>query len=702
MSEMGGPGGPVVGSITVEVVPDTSRFQSELKGEAGKLQQATKSLTADVQKATAGQTDLSVATKSAAIDLQAEYKALNVTGGALKFTQQETAQLAAATEQLTLAEIEHAAMMEKEALLTRNLGNETGKLTRHQGELRDVIRKVSSGQAPLSSLFSLGSIARLGAAGLAVGAVFQGLGHLEEALKVTGDEAFTAEGKFRNFGAALLKGDVVGGFLAINAHAADVGTQLQELAKEIDGLPLPEGAAEMQRFADKTGLAHDEMAKALATAKALGETSGPMVDALKKQESQLRVTGEMAQEYADKIRDAAKAADDLRIAANQAAVAQSRAARTEGQADDLAEARRQEALARAALAKTPTNIGNPERAAAYVKVVEAHTKVLAIRKQIAAENKRQDEDEKKAAEAKRQETNTINESIAGRTPGRQDELAEAKRQEAALRSAHASYKEVVLAHSKVIKIEQDIAAENQRARDKAKAIRDADAREAERLRKERQAERQRLAREAAEAAKEDIDYRRSLIDLEVLKAEGTPGTGDDERAYKKEIAFWEKEKKRLAKLGRAGRDGVVEAKREIEQWKQKIKGLTGDKTGSTPEDFFQAAIQNFREYGPGTSGLLSAQDARGDLAARFLGAGPLRRAGTGGGQERVMGGSAGQGEKMVSTYQQHTQEQARQAASLLVETRRQTVVLRRIATNTGRTLRALDHAGANADKVKNA
>jgi hypothetical protein len=82
----------------------------------------------------------------------------------------------------------------------------------------------------------LGAGARLGAVGFAATAAFQAVGELQQSLRVTGDEAFTAEGKLRNLGAELLGGNIIGGIKALAAERkavfeGDLGAKLEEEMK---------------------------------------------------------------------------------------------------------------------------------------------------------------------------------------------------------------------------------------------------------------------------------------------------------------------------------------------------------------------------------------------------------------------------------------------------------------------------------------
>lgn len=64
----------------------------------------------------------------------------------------------------------------------------------------------------------LGAGLRLGAVGFAATAAFQSFSELTQMIRVTGDEAFTTEGKIRNLGAELLSGNIIGGIRALTAN----------------------------------------------------------------------------------------------------------------------------------------------------------------------------------------------------------------------------------------------------------------------------------------------------------------------------------------------------------------------------------------------------------------------------------------------------------------------------------------------------
>jgi len=89
----------------------------------------------------------------------------------------------------------------------------------------------------------LASGARLGALGIAATAVFQSFTHLQSALRVTGDEAFSMGGKFRNATASLLTADVVGAFQALTRErpaqiVGDLAAKLEEAKQKGDPLVI--------------------------------------------------------------------------------------------------------------------------------------------------------------------------------------------------------------------------------------------------------------------------------------------------------------------------------------------------------------------------------------------------------------------------------------------------------------------------------
>jgi hypothetical protein len=95
------------------------------------------------------------------------------------------------------------------------------------------ILRSRSGTSSLAGI--LGTTARFGLAGLAFGAAFSGLSELQNALRATGDEAFTTQGKIRNLGSELLSGNLIGGIKAVLAQKpADFDQPLQDALAQLE------------------------------------------------------------------------------------------------------------------------------------------------------------------------------------------------------------------------------------------------------------------------------------------------------------------------------------------------------------------------------------------------------------------------------------------------------------------------------------
>lgn len=69
----------------------------------------------------------------------------------------------------------------------------------------------------LGSGSTAGLIGRVGLLTFGINAAYQANQHLQTSLKTTGQEAYTTEGKMRNFASSLLSGDLLGGIEALNA-----------------------------------------------------------------------------------------------------------------------------------------------------------------------------------------------------------------------------------------------------------------------------------------------------------------------------------------------------------------------------------------------------------------------------------------------------------------------------------------------------
>lgn len=85
----------------------------------------------------------------------------------------------------------------------------------------------------------IGGAARFGVAGFAFATVFQGLGELQKRLETTGAAALTTEGRLRNVGSALLRGDLFQAVGALTREAksvSDLGLNWQNAAAKGEAL----------------------------------------------------------------------------------------------------------------------------------------------------------------------------------------------------------------------------------------------------------------------------------------------------------------------------------------------------------------------------------------------------------------------------------------------------------------------------------
>lgn len=170
-------------------------------------------------------------------------------------------------------------------------------------------------------------------------------------------------------------------------------------------------------------------------------------------------------------------------------------------------------------------------------------------------------------------------------------------------------------------------------------------------------------------------------------------TTDDEQAIRAQIA---NARKRLAILNRV-KDQTIEQKKKVNEIKDEIldyQAALNDLKGSggaSFNDFVKSALENFRQFGGGTTGILTGQAVRGDLAGRLLGfvrpvavAAVAARSGlpvsTATGEQS--NGATVAASRVESAVNRNNTIQARQNAAILVENRKQTEYLRVIALRT--------------------
>lgn len=182
--------------------------------------------------------------------------------------------------------------------------------------------------------------------------------------------------------------------------------------------------------------------------------------------------------------------------------------------------------------------------------------------------------------------------------------------------------------------------------------------------------------DAAKLAKSRIDLQNEVLDTRLGKAQLTETTADDLKVYKAQIKLVEadiaRQKKIAGNLKKSAQvriDALLQVQTDLQKInniKAAIKSLKDkDKSGATPEDFFRAAIENFRAFGGG-SGIISAQDVRGDVAGRALKLGLIGRGG------KASPTPAGQPD---SQRDRDSNARTRTSRTILEENRRQTQLL---------------------------
>lgn len=127
--------------------------------------------------------------------------------------------------------------------------------------------------------------ARFGLLGLAAGTVLNGLGEVSKALRVTGEDAYSSEGKVRNFGAELLGGNLIGGIKALAAQrpaeiSSGVQARIDDLKKRNDDLVVTEDKL-IAKF-NEGGTALDDYIKQLELTGAVsGDTGSKLLEVAK-------------------------------------------------------------------------------------------------------------------------------------------------------------------------------------------------------------------------------------------------------------------------------------------------------------------------------------------------------------------------------------------------------------------------------------
>lgn len=438
----------------------------------------------------------------------------------------------------------------------------------------------------------------LGVAGVAAFAGYQAAQELSKALRVEGYEAQTTEGRFRNLGAELLQGNIVGGLEALLVHTDSATERLHDLAAAAETTPV-----DLRNFALATG-----EASAAAEAHA---------DALDHQEKLAGRAGITQVELATEVH---KSAAEMLDAAG-AATALARALETSVSAADDVEG----ALARAG--SEAGAFGERVRGPGAVSTESGRPRGAPSRTDSTATSGT---------------GNAVAASLAARTKGLQDDLVLARREAAqaaqieknlseVAEGAAARHQAAVEANTRVVQVEQEIDARAAQAAKEAQATRDRAAREAEAARKEAARLAAEEARAATAAAKAEIDRRLALDDLRLEQAGLTKGLGDDRKALDNKID----DLKALRQKTKQYSSEWIDYSRQITDLRLTLQNLGSrqkDSQGLTGAGLFAEAAREFGTFGSNVTGqpggILSGQDARGafglqvtqDLAGQVQGA----------------------------------------------------------------------------------
>lgn len=431
--------------------------------------------------------------------------------------------------------------------------------------------------------------------GLAAVAGYQALNELQNSLRVTGAEAGTTQGRFRNFGAELLSGNVFGAIKALRTEFTLGAQAMEDLASEVANADLS-NLEKLAQFAQATG-----------NKKLLGQLQGVQ-----------------AQVRASSIQDQ-----------------QTAAGLTQGnQQDDLAAAKRIEN--EAAIGLRVYKKGT----AAYSKAFKDYAAAVADRRAIQDDIKKEQKD---AADAELQRAQDKSDgvaqaaanrlTIASLTESLQDDLAAANKIESLYRervaatlsgteARTAALNGLASAHAKVESITASIEAEQKRYRDEQARLAKEAAAEAKRQREEAEAEAKRLREEAAAAYRADQDFAQGQIELAIRRAQLTEKNLNDDKKAQRQLIKFLKQKVKDAKLNREERQRaeaeLIDAQLGLRALNKQGKDKTKDKKtatvapGLTAQDFFNEAASQFQQYGSniaGRNGILSGQDARAALGA---------------------------------------------------------------------------------------
>lgn len=398
---------------------------------------------------------------------------------------------------------------------TGNAKGEIAGTAAEVGQLAQAQRGSAAAGATMGS--SLAQVAvRLGLIGFAAGAGYLAIRKLGDAMRVTGDEAYTFTGRLRNAFSDLTRGDVVGVFKDLFSSqkadfSSDITKQLEQIRREESKLYIDE-----QKLIDVRKRGKDALDAYIAGLELTGAISDEVGEDLAKITEIL-----YQQERAAKASAAALADVEAAItAAGSAAAAFGERGGPDGRGPGGVDA---------------TN----RRPGTGVTSETDSTNTPATQAAIAAERARQ--------------TETL-----------QDDLRQAKKDLATIRETNENLRKVKegraerrlqeeQAETRVAEIERQIA-------ERAAAA----AEERKRAREERR-------RAAEQEAADRLQARQMVLENAVAAAELTPGLADNRRALNALMAFWQEQFAAAKKVGDALR--AAEAQSGIQSVRGRIAAL---------------------------------------------------------------------------------------------------------------------------------
>lgn len=665
----------VVGEASVRIRPEVSGFESEAKRQIDEAVKNAERQAADTVGTGAADSakksindvyariqELQIRAETAAMQAKpleawqfnAQAQILQVTEAAAHAREMAKAETGAMQELLlTSADsyVKAAKMLEGQLASSRA----SGRIPGEPGLGGQILQAFGGRTGGLPGLVAMG--ARLGAVGFAVTAAIQLQQRLATAIKVTGDEAYTTEGRVRNLAGSLLSADLVGAVEALTRDrpaklSSGLAAALAEIKQKSDALYLSEerlldarrrgdgalkeylvkldtinavssGTAEnlfkvtnnlyeQERAAKVAASAMQDVADAIARAgseaAAYGERSGDFG----------RGPGAIAAEQAVPGAGAYPSYDSTATTSTAAAIAASLASRTEGLEDDLALARKEVERIRERNENMKEIVEG--RAKRYQELVEAVTRVKVLEGQIADQQAAADAAAKDAAEAARKARQAAldeaRERLRAATElGLENELAKA--QLSGKKSLIRRALEEILDYWKGL-YAAAVKAGDALARERAQAAVIATKQRIKDLTQKKPEEEQDLSRQIKETA----------LANQVAAAALTKRKSDDIKFLNLQLDYYVSYRKELlAKGDQASKLAAEQVRGTIIGIRRSLQSALESETGKNAapaRDFFKEAVQNFIAFGnnftiPGRDGgVLSPQDARGQFASLFL------------------------------------------------------------------------------------